>query len=383
MAQIRQELNINDRLNFANFSSVLGVIQIDTTQYNGTVTYYFELVGKNTGGSDVTFTLRRVGTSTDDASITIPANTTNFTRFRSTSFTPPAGQTNYAVNGSGGLAGPLNTSRVVIIQNASPITSTETQIEIGNLETTTATVDTELASPKYWLYTSANWNGTITAYFEATILSDSTKVTMTATLQVDNGAFASWTNVTGSAITTTATTSTRVRSGAITLTAGRNYRVVLKSGSSKNTMSIRNAKIIIDQTNSPTRMELQYLLLCAKSTSTGLQSCQTLFDSTEWNNVLNTYYHAQDAIGSTANARLKDTSNGNAILTNSSITGANQVISSPISDMPTAADNLDTDIVTVGTEIDASHILVQVAPLWSVPFVNQPTPANFPDVISV
>ncbi|MDP2632881.1 MAG: hypothetical protein Q8P25_04155, partial [Candidatus Curtissbacteria bacterium] len=128
----------------------------------------------------------------------------------------------------------------------------------------------------------------------------------------------------------------------------------------------------------PTLLEPQYLLLNTKSTATGLQSFNTLFDPGEWSGVTNTYKHAQDAIGSTANSQLKDIDNSNAILTNSSITGANQTIGSNITDMPTSAHMLDTDIVTVGTEIDASRILVQVTPVpenpWllfgSLPFIS-------------
>jgi hypothetical protein len=49
-----------------------------------------------------------------------------------------------------------------------------------------------------------------------------------------------------------------------------------------------------------------------------------------------------------------------ADITNSSITGENQVISSALSNLPSSASEFDTYIIDEGTEIDASRILVQV-----------------------
>lgn len=257
MAIIRQEINILDRLANASILNAgsQGTVQLDTTQYNGTITYYFEIVGFNTSATlDDTFTLRRDGTTTDDVTITIPKNTSTNTLFRSTTFTPPAGQTSYfcfSPNSAGGFA-ILKSARIVIIQNTGtdPITNTETQIEIGSNSSITALTDTALTNPKYWKYTSANWDGTITAYFESTFATGTSKSAATVTLQVADGTgdgFVNWSNVASSAVTTTSTTGARVRSGAITLTAGRNYRAVGKAGNSKSGLTVYNAKIIIDQ----------------------------------------------------------------------------------------------------------------------------------------
>jgi hypothetical protein len=139
---------------------------------------------------------------------------------------------------------------VVIIQNATTITNTQTQIEIGNEATTTSTTNVPTTNPKYWKYTSANWDGTITAYFEATLACSSSKSATTAVLQTSTSITApSWSDVASSTITTTTAynSSSLVRSGAITLTAGNWYRVAYKSGTSKSAAYIWNAKIVIDQ----------------------------------------------------------------------------------------------------------------------------------------
>lgn len=249
MAQIRQEINVLDHIHSSGGTAGTDErIQIDTSQYNGTVTYYFEIVAKNSGSASYTYKLYN-GSSTF-GSITVPNGTANYTLFRSSSFTPTSGadtyQALYGNEASSTLS--VKSARVVIIQNATTITNTETQIEIGNASSTTTTTDTALTNPKYWQYTGANWDGTITAYFESTFLSGTSKSAATMTLQESSSITApSWSNVASSAVTTTSTTATRVRSGAITLTAGNWYRAVMKAGNSKSGITVYNAKIIIDQ----------------------------------------------------------------------------------------------------------------------------------------
>jgi hypothetical protein len=249
MAQIRQEINITD----TSYSDSTGgtdsseIILLDTTQYNGTVSYYFEVdarvidISKNV-------TLRRKGTSTDDATVSVTATSNSLVR--STAFTPPAGQTEYIIHlvGTIGHSVTVKAARIIVIQEATTLTSTETQIEIGNASNTTATVDTALTNPKYWQYTAANWDGTKTVYFESTFLSGTSKSAATMTLQTSTDILApSWSNVASSAVTTTSTTAARVRSGAITLVDGNWYRAVMKAGNSKSGITTYNAKIIVDQ----------------------------------------------------------------------------------------------------------------------------------------
>src|SRR6185503_13433825 len=94
MAKIRQEINILDVLvttTAGNTATSSAIVQLDTSQYSGTATYYFEVVAS--GGTGSTVKLRRSGTTTDDASCA--TNNASLTRVRSTSFTPPTGATEY------------------------------------------------------------------------------------------------------------------------------------------------------------------------------------------------------------------------------------------------------------------------------------------------
>ncbi len=245
--QIRQEINIADNSGVAVSTNTGALIQLDTAQYNGTVTYYFEVEATSTT-NDRTISLVRKGTSTADATKVVTGGL-GMALYRSTAFTPPTGKTEYFVADlidSTELT--IKSARIIVIQNFTGLGTTETQIEIGNASNTTTTTDTALTNPKYWQYTGANWNGTITVYFESTFKTGTSKSAATMTLQTSTDILApSWSNVASSAVTTTNTVPDRVRSGAITLVAGNWYRAVMKAGNSKSGITVYNAKVIIDQ----------------------------------------------------------------------------------------------------------------------------------------
>src|SRR3970040_1700015 len=98
MAKIRQELSILNT-SFASPLTQPGVVQLDPALYSGTNTYYFEIVGGNSHGSTAgVVALRGVGTTTDDAPITIPAPSATHALYRSTAFSPPTtSRTSYFV----------------------------------------------------------------------------------------------------------------------------------------------------------------------------------------------------------------------------------------------------------------------------------------------
>lgn len=262
MPQIRQEINILDSiLSVADGATGTSneIVQLDTTQYNG-ASYYVEIVYNNSGNAaGVLFSLRRNGTTTDDTVGSISPGASNYTLSRSTSFTPPVGATEYVVyvdNGSGNGTVNIKAARIIIIQNTPAVINTETQIEIGHSWTNDTTSYTAGTAPKYWKYASANWDGTILAYFEATLKCSSTKYSNTAELQVADGTgdgFTGWAAVSGGATVSDVVLSgsvaiTRVRSSeSFTPIDGRNYRVVIKSSSTKGIATIYNAKIIIGQ----------------------------------------------------------------------------------------------------------------------------------------
>lgn len=254
-AQIRQEINITDAI----LTSTGGtraiskeVVQMDTTQYNGTVTYYFEVLARATNTTNALAELLNSG-GTAQTSVSITTADSTYRLYRSASFTPSAATQDYetAIGSTVGSTVDVKASRIIVIQNATTLTNTETQIEIGNASATTTTTDTALTNPKYWQYTGANWNGTITAYFESTFLTGTSKSAATMTLQTSSDPITAptWSNVASSAVTTTSTTAVRVRSAAITLVAGNWYRAVMKAGNSKSGITTYNAKVIVDQSD--------------------------------------------------------------------------------------------------------------------------------------
>ncbi len=172
---IRQEINILDGTLTAtsgNTATSSEIVLLDLDKYNG-ATYYFEIVAKTSVSLTVNVTLGRLASSTNDATITIPTGTTSFTRLRSSSFTALNGNAStseaivkIASQAVGTVS--IQAARIIIIQNAATLTATQTQIEIGNNETLTATATQPLASPKYWRYNSANWDASLAFYAEAT-----------------------------------------------------------------------------------------------------------------------------------------------------------------------------------------------------------------------
>jgi hypothetical protein len=251
MAQIRQEINILNQVisgtstSFDGGNGGVGKIYLDTTQYHGTVTYYFEVLAKSTSaGADWAADVGGRCTITQaDFSIT-----TSYALYRK-QFTPAAAELLAVSGGSNGSATlSIKSARIIIIQNATVITNTETQIEIGNTSNTTATTNTALTNPKYWKYDASRWNGTLTVYFESIFLSGTSKSAATMTLQTSTNILApSWSDVASSAVTSLSTFTDRVRSGAITLVNGNWYRAVMKAGNSKSGITTYSARIIIDQ----------------------------------------------------------------------------------------------------------------------------------------
>jgi hypothetical protein len=117
MAQkVRQELTLT---NSTNTTSSSNFVRLVTTDYSDS-TFYFEVVGRVASGT-MTVSLRRLGTTTNDATLTFTETT--YTRKRTASFTPPAGTTSYFLFISGGTTPSVATSRIVILQNASTIIS--------------------------------------------------------------------------------------------------------------------------------------------------------------------------------------------------------------------------------------------------------------------
>jgi hypothetical protein len=146
------------------------------------------------------------------------------------------------------------------------ITATESQVELGNNETTTATSYGTLAAPKIYLYDSAKFDGTVSLNFEATMKGSAGGVTASVALSSDPTCAS---NVSGSDVTVTGTTWTRSRTASpITLSDNTEYFVCFKTSS--GTGSLANAKLVITQSSGAgiqkTQLVHQYLNTSATDT---------------------------------------------------------------------------------------------------------------------
>jgi len=74
-----------------------------------------------------------------------------------------------------GGTGTIQAARLKIVQTSSTkITDTQSQVELGDNQTITATSATELTYPKYYYYDSAKFSGTKSAYMEASLQGEGT-----------------------------------------------------------------------------------------------------------------------------------------------------------------------------------------------------------------
>ncbi len=264
-AKIRQEIPIIMAQTAASATGMAAQQIINTNIYGGTATYAFEAVGDYATAG--TITLRLASDNSVAATLTWSSTETTPSRKR-VSFTPTAGANAYYVYlGASGTAAGFNTGRILVFQDTSgfQLTSTETQIEIGDYETAmTNTSSSPLTAPKYWTYTAANWDGTLTYSAEATYSTSTTNLA-TITLQEDDGSwnFSNKVTMVNGVSSVGATLSPRV---IFTPTNGRHYRIAAFTNSGNYT--IYNAKIIVTQTGTISKLEPQYLLMNTKNVGT-------------------------------------------------------------------------------------------------------------------
>lgn len=152
-------------------------------------------------------------------------------------------------------------------------------------------------SPK-WLYTSANYDGTIEVYFEAVLKISSGSYTAYAELYNGTSQVAE--------VSTSSTTTTRVRSGDIfsSLSNGVQYNIRLKSSSSSGTATIYAARLIIVQSGTVTKTETIISLGSSSVFTSTTYIEESLkgrwkYIAADWDGITGVYY---EVFGSVANA---------------------------------------------------------------------------------
>lgn len=197
---------------------------LDTGDYDGTVTYTFEVVAENTHATNAETIDLYNSAGASVASINIPANTSTIKRF-STTFTPTAGANNYRVRTSATASnGDMEVWAARILVKQVGATTTKLYIPLGgrlynsSSTSTTSTLDS-LASGTYGQGTAmrwAKWRKDVSSYadiaagspwtFEAVISNSSGGSTAYASLFNATDS----TQVTASEITTTSASPTLV-----------------------------------------------------------------------------------------------------------------------------------------------------------------------------
>ena len=260
---IEQQINIIDQ-NFPTTSTTdtptdnsLGLVNFDSANYSGD-TVYFEAVivcGSCSGGNaQASATLYTSGGS---AITTVSTTASSWTRVRSASVSLSAG--NYTVrlklDATSGTARIVAARLIIAQSDATNITNTQTQIEVGNNETiTTDTTVVVLTDKKLWLYTSGSYDGTVTTTFGATVWRGNGNYTASACLYTTGGTEVGCVGANNNSPTYPTPVS-------VSLTNGTTYEVRVKTDSDQSkTAEIANAKVIISQTAAGglTKMELYH-----------------------------------------------------------------------------------------------------------------------------
>lgn len=325
----------------------------------------------------LTFNAGTGSTVSGGSTVTISnINTTTVARYRSAAFTPSGTQNAYisSITNSAGGTTTIKAARIVIVQtDPNAIDNSVTQIEIGDAETTTSTSDTVLTFPKYWTYDGTKYDGSVTAYLEATMSNNTAGDSTTVTLY-QSGASCS-TSVSGSAVTMTGTIPSRIRSNAISanLSNGTTYMVCVKA--SAGTASILNAKLIIQQTSTGlSKMEIQdmYINTVTSTISSTYvpQGFLNQYNPSDWAAGTFTYMFGgvlSSAVGGATYAQLYNGTDNTAV-TNSEVSagsGVNLVASSSLT-MPIAAKDMDTQIMYSGSHtgrVYGSWLIIDVSSL--------------------
>jgi hypothetical protein len=367
--RIRQEINLIDGTSVSLSSSgqTIGLSSLKPN-YGGTLTAQLEVVATNTDTVAQTIGVYNQSTSSLIVSVSIPSGTTQPTLFQSAAFTfPTSAITAYTTipQTTSSSQVTLTSARIVILQDLGTglLTSTETQVEIGNDEGGKRnTTSSPLTYPKYWHYTAANWDSSPTFSAEVTYIvsTSSTQANTTITLEQDNlGDLATWSTaatIVNADHSTAMTLSPRV---SFTPIDGTNYRIASVIRNTSYSYDIYTAKIVINQSGtSVTKVEPQYLV-ANTSIGLGLQTDYIYWLPLQWHGASIQYYHEISAdASSTDSAKLQyNPTTTPTDVTLSSATGSAYRSRGGLMTMPVAS--LMT-VNTVSSPIYASRIIAVV-----------------------
>ena len=223
--------------------------QIDVTAYSE-ATYYYEAVIQTSAGTGYATLWNHTGGAAVSGG-EISTSSTSLVRVRSSAVTL-TGSDDYTdrIKNNGSNTTTFYGGRVVVIQSASAISATES-IAVLFSYSTNGTTSGSYVQPGsigdiYWLYTAANWDGTVSIYHEVTMKVSAG--TGYAEMQTTGGS-----SLSGSEVTTSSTSFVRVRSSAVSPADATAYKTMIKA--SGGTTSFNSSAVVIRQTGTPTKGE--------------------------------------------------------------------------------------------------------------------------------
>lgn len=191
----------------------------------------------------------------------------------------------------------LYAARIVIVQSGI-ISKTETIYQFGSSFITSSTSYTNDTAKSYYYWDSNQFDGNVVCYFEG-LVNNQTAGASTSAILIDSSG-----SVLGSEISVVGTTETRIRSGSFILSDGL-VNIRLKAGASN--ARLRQARLIITQTGSPTKTETYYPIGKSFATiTTGSYKKPILWDSDNWHVASKEIYHQTwlNRVAGTSNATL-------------------------------------------------------------------------------
>jgi hypothetical protein len=352
MAIIRHEtVLVNHEIRSAgNYAAVQ--VKLSPANYSGTCTWCIEATG-TTGSGTTSFILKDLAGNTH---ATLDFTETSPTLKRAEFSTPPTADNYYAaVSGDGIIYNP----KVVCLQDVgSSCSGSETQIEIGGYISTTSTIPVPLGEPKYFAYNSAEWDGTISAYFDVSGGIDSPGVA-TFYLEEDDGSWGNWEAITN----VTLDSYGFVRGDDIfdSLTNGRHYRISIKTSDALYDAGNYLAKLVFVQSGTVTKMAETMTMLSNSDEVSNFGPVPTglvKYLSADWTDSNVSFKYAQDAITSGDGSKLYNVTDSADVT--SVIYGPNQQITTTIT-TPDSGDILTPNVTNWDSGINHCLLLAYVA----------------------
>jgi len=342
----------------------LGLIYWDQDAYSNETVYFETVIKCDTcsGGNNQALAQLYTAAGSAVTNATTPSSDGTYTIVRSGNITSNlTDNTEYSVrlslDATAGTAY-LISAKLIVVQSATSITNTQSQIEIGSSGNRNNTAYMLPQNPKIIHYDSSNYAPNPSAVFEASLVSSAPSTNAYAALSTSSTCAST---VTNSEVTVTGQTWQRSQSSSLTLSTG-DYYVCIKADSG-STAYIANAKIILTQANSGgvSKTKLYYPthttpLTDSDSTYTSYGGTIT-YDPANFSGAFFDYFYESilqtDSGSAYAYSQLYDTGNTSAIANSELSTNATsptRVISAEIGDeLPSSSSTLDTQLKNQST----------------------------------